>query len=109
MDICRGEFKRLQEDLVGELDNRVVQVADFCRRNEIDTDLFRKLLPPVAVVGTTAGGLWQWLGHDRTWIVGTAFYEDRERDVKESLAHQKRSVNWVRAWIDPLICGVTGC
>lgn len=87
---------------MGELDNRVVQVADFCRRNEIDTDLFRKLLPPVAVAG---GELWQWLGYDRTWIVGTAFYEAKERDVKESLEHEKRSVNWVRAWIGPLICG----
>lgn len=76
-----------------ELDNRVVQVTDFCRRNEIDADLLRKLLPPMAAAGTTAGGSWQWLGHDRTWIVGTKFYEAREQDVKESLIHEKRSVS----------------
>lgn len=75
-----------------ELGNRVIQVADFCRRNEIDADLFRKLLPPVAMAGTTAGGLWQWLGNDRTWVVGTEFYEARERDVKESLTDANRSV-----------------
>lgn len=88
-----GEFKRLQEDLMEELGNRVVQVADFCRRNEIDADLFRKLLPPVVVAGTATEGSWQWLGHDRTWIVGTAFHEARERDIKKSLVHEKRSVS----------------
>lgn len=77
---------------MGELENRVVQVADFCRRNEIDADLFRKLLPPAAVVGTTTEGSWQWLGHDKTWIVGTVFHEAREQDIKESLVHEKRSV-----------------
>lgn len=91
-----GEFKRLQEDLMWELENRVVQVADFCRRNEIDADLFRKLLPPVMVAGTTTEGSWQWLGHDRTWIVGTVFHEAREQDIKKLLVHEKRSVNWVR-------------
>lgn len=85
-----------------ELGNQVVQVADFCRRNEIDTDLFRKLLPPVAGAGEE---LWQWLGYDRTWIVGTAFYDARERDVRESLEHEKRLVNWVRAWVGPSVCG----
>jgi hypothetical protein len=85
--MCRGEFKRLSGDLSRELLNGVVQVAEFCRRNEIDADLFRKLLPPVAGEGT-----WQWLGHDRTWVVGTAFYKAKERDIQKSLIDEKRSV-----------------
>lgn len=102
----RVEFKRLQGDLVEEFDNRVVQVADFCRRKEIDADLFRKLLPPVAVVGTTtAEGSWQWLGYDRTWIVGTAFHDAREQDVKESLMHEKRSVNWIHVFMRGRVSG----
>ncbi|KAI5846278.1 hypothetical protein DFP73DRAFT_383338 [Morchella snyderi] len=86
--VTTGEFKRLSGDLSRELLNGVVQVAEFCRRNEIDTDLFRKLLPPVAGEGT-----WQWLGHDRTWVVGTAFYKAKERDIQKSLIDEKRPVD----------------
>lgn len=86
--ITAVEFKRLSEDLSRGLLNGVVQVTEFCRRNEIDTDLFRKLLPPVVGEGT-----WQWLGHDRTWIVGTAFYKAKERDIQKSLIDEKRPVD----------------
>lgn len=57
--ITTEEFVRLRDLLRQELETAVVQTPEFCRRNEIDTDLFRTLLPPRDEIGQDGNFVWE--------------------------------------------------
>ncbi|KAL7275295.1 hypothetical protein RUND412_001776 [Rhizina undulata] len=85
--VTTGEYKRLEEALRDSLENAVVLVSDFCRCEEIDLELFRKLLS--SAVGEAG---WHWIGHDKGWVSSVPFYEAKEQEVERLLEDCSRPI-----------------